>query len=161
MLQAPRISITCRVAGTEDELAAHHAIRHCVFVDEQRIFPGSDRDGHDDDPLTLRVIGLVDGVIGGAVRLFPLRDDGAVWQGDRLAVLPGYRTHGLGAPLVRHAVRVAGERGGRIMVAHIQLANVAFFQRLGWRCHGEVETYARLPHQPMVIDLVPFGARPG
>jgi putative N-acetyltransferase (TIGR04045 family) len=155
MLQAQRISVTCRAANGRDELAAHHAVRHRVFVDEQQIFAGSDRDGHDDDPLTIHVIGLVDGVIGGAVRLFPLRDAAGTWQGDRLAVLPEYRAHGLGAPLVRHAVRVAGERGGRVMVAHIQLANVTFFKRLGWRCEGEVETYARLPHQPMAIDLIP------
>jgi putative N-acetyltransferase (TIGR04045 family) len=155
MLQTQRTSVTCRAAAGRDELAAHHAIRHRVFVDEQQIFAGSDRDGHDDDPLTIHVIGLVDGVIGGAVRLFPL-GTGDVWQGDRLAVLPEYRAHGLGAPLVRHAVRVAGERGGRVMVAHIQLANVTFFKRLGWRCDGEVETYARLPHQPMAIDLTRF-----
>jgi putative N-acetyltransferase (TIGR04045 family) len=156
MLQAQRTSVTCRAAVGRDELAAHHAIRYRVFVDEQQIFVGSDRDGHDDDPLTIHVIGLVDGVIGGAVRLFPLvdlGDGGGVWQGDRLAVLPEYRAHGLGAPLVRHAVRVAGELGGRVMVAHIQLANVVFFERLGWRCDGDVETYARLPHQPMAIDL--------
>jgi putative N-acetyltransferase (TIGR04045 family) len=155
MLQAQRSLVTCRAAAGPDELAAHLAVRHRVFVDEQRIFLGSDRDGHDDDPATIHLIGLVDGVVGGAVRLYPLRDAGAVWQGDRLAVLPAYRAHGLGAPLVRHAVRVAGERGGRLMVAHIQVANVTFFERLGWRCTGAVEIYARLPHQPMAIDLIP------
>ncbi len=155
MLQAQRALVTCRAAAGHDELAAHHAIRHQVFVDEQQIFAGTDRDGHDDEALTIHVIGLVDGVIGGAVRLFPLRGDAGIWQGDRLAVLPGYRAHGLGAPLVRHAVRVAGEQGGRVMVAHIQLPNVTFFKRLGWHCAGEVETYAKLPHQPMAIDLVP------
>jgi putative N-acetyltransferase (TIGR04045 family) len=152
MLQAQRALVTCRAAAGHDELAAHHAVRHRVFVDEQQIFRGTDRDGHDDDPLTIHVIGLVEGVVGGAVRLFPLREVG-VWQGDRLAVLPEYRAHGLGAPLVRHAVRVAGERGGRLMVAHIQLANVTFFKRLGWHHNGELETYADLPHQPMAIDL--------
>jgi putative N-acetyltransferase (TIGR04045 family) len=159
MLQAQRTSVTCRAAAGRDELAAHHAVRHRVFVDEQRIFTGSDRDGHDDDPSTIHVIGVVNGVIGGAVRLFPLGGDGDVWQGDRLAVLPEHRAHGLGAPLVRHAVRVAGEHGGRVMVAHIQLANVTFFERLGWRCDGDVETYAQLPHQPMAIDLIPAQRR--
>jgi putative N-acetyltransferase (TIGR04045 family) len=134
-------------------LAGHHAVRHRVFVEEQRIFAGSDRDGHDASPDTIHVVGEVGGTIGGAVRLFPLDGPGRRWQGDRLAVLPEFRAYGLGAPLVRDAVRTAGERGGVVMVAHIQVANVVFFRRLGWRPDGEVETYAGLPHQPMAIDL--------
>ena len=78
---------------------------------------------------------------------------GRRWQGDRLAVLPEFRSYGLGAPLVRYAVRTAGERGGLVMAAHIQIPNVVFFRRLGWHLDGEVETYAGLPHQPMAIDL--------
>jgi putative N-acetyltransferase (TIGR04045 family) len=153
MLQTGRTVIACRAAADPDERVAHHAIRHRVFVDEQHIFAGSDRDGHDERPRTIHVVGVVDGVVGGAVRLYPLDERGRLWQGDRLAVLPAYRARGLGAPLVRYAVRAAGERGGRVMVAHIQLPNVRFFESLGWRRDGDVETYAGLPHQPMAIDL--------
>jgi putative N-acetyltransferase (TIGR04045 family) len=136
-------------------MAAHHAVRHRVFVEEQHVFAGSDRDAHDADPDTIHVVGEIDGTIGGAVRLFPLDGRSRRWQGDRLAVLPEFRAFGLGAPLVRYAVRTAGERGGAVMVAHVQVANVVFFRRLGWRLDGEVETYAGLPHQPMAIDLRP------
>jgi putative N-acetyltransferase (TIGR04045 family) len=153
MLQAERVVTVCRVAATADEVAAHHAVRHRVFVEEQRIFVDTDRDGNDAGPRTIHVVGLVDRVIGGAVRLYPIDGGSGRWQGDRLAVLPEYRAHGLGAPLVRYAVRTASERGGLVMVAHIQLPNVAFFTRLGWRRDGHVETYAGLPHQPMAIDL--------
>jgi putative N-acetyltransferase (TIGR04045 family) len=153
VLQAHRLHIECRAARTDDELAAHYAVRHRVFVEEQGVFPGSDRDRHDIEPSTVHVVGLVGGVVGGAVRLFPLDRSSRQWQGDRLAVLRGYRTQGLGAPLVRHAVWLAGTSGGTVMVAHIQLPNVAFFQRLGWECDGVVETYAGLPHQPMLIRL--------
>ncbi len=153
MRQAERIRAGCRVAGSAAELAAHHAVRHRVFVDEQHIFPGSDRDAHDAHADTVHVIGDIDGTIGGAVRLFPLDPAARRWQGDRLAVLPEYRAFGLGAPLVRFAVRTAAERGGAVMIAHIQVPNVVFFRRLGWRLDGEIETYAGLPHQPMAIDL--------
>jgi putative N-acetyltransferase (TIGR04045 family) len=153
MLRTRRPYLTCHAAAGADDLTAHFDVRHRVFVAEQRIFAGSDRDGHDDDPRTIHVVGLVDDVVGGAVRLYPLPGAGHRWQGDRLAVLPGHRAHGLGAPLVRYAVRTAGELGGQVMVAHIQLPNVAFFIRLGWRRDGDVETYAGLPHQPMAIDL--------
>jgi putative N-acetyltransferase (TIGR04045 family) len=153
VLQAQRLAIECRAVRTADELVAHYKVRHRVFVDEQGIFPGSDRDQHDQDPAAIHVVGFVDGVIGGAVRLFPLDPAARRWQGDRLAVLTEHRTHGLGAPLVRHAVRLAAAGGGEIMTAHIQLPNVAFFRRLGWECDGGAETYAGLPHQPMSIPL--------
>jgi putative N-acetyltransferase (TIGR04045 family) len=152
MLRTRQVTIQCRAVAGPQELAAHHAVRHHVFVEEQHIFTGSDRDHHDGDPSTIHVVGLVEGVIGGAVRLYPLEADNR-WQGDRLAVLPEYRTWGLGAPLVRHAVRTAYEMGGRVMIAHIQLPNVRFFETLGWYKDGGVETYAGLPHQPMAIDL--------
>jgi putative N-acetyltransferase (TIGR04045 family) len=153
VLQAQRLAIECRAVRTADELAAHYAVRHRVFVDEQGIFSGSDRDQHDRDPVTIHVVGLVDGVAGGSVRLFPLDEAAKRWQGDRLAVLPGHRAHGLGAPLVRYAVWLAGASGGEVMIAHIQLPNVEFFRRLGWDYDGGVETYTGLPHQPMSIAL--------
>ncbi len=153
MRQAERVRIGCRAAVTAAELAAHHVVRHRVFVEEQRVFDGSDRDANDASPDTIHVVGDIDGTIGAAVRVFPLDGPGRRWQGDRLAVLPEFRAYGLGAPLVRYATRTAGERGGLIMVAHIQIPNVVFFRRLGWHLDGEVETYAGLPHQPMAIDL--------
>lgn len=153
MVSAQRVAIECRPAGTPDELAGHFAVRHEVFVAEQGIFSPSDRDHHDRDPDTVHVVGLVDDVVAGSVRLFPIDDASGCWQGDRLAVLPGYRMHGLGAPLVRYAVWLGGARGGHIMIAHIQLPNVPFFRYLGWYCDGDVETYAGLPHQPMSIAL--------
>jgi putative N-acetyltransferase (TIGR04045 family) len=153
MLNAARAVLACRAAGTPEELAAHFAVRQYVFVSEQQVFAGSERDAHDDHPGVIHVVGLVDGVVGGTVRLFPLDDTGTLWQGDRLAVLPEYRAHGLGGPLVRHAVRTAGQLGGARMIAHIQLPNVVFFERLGWSRDGDVEVYAGRPHQPMTIAL--------
>jgi putative N-acetyltransferase (TIGR04045 family) len=133
-------------------VAEHHRIRHEVFVREQHLFDPSDRDERDDDPATIKVVATHDGVIGGAVRLYAL--DGAEhWQGDRLAVLPEHRQDGLGAPLVRFAVATAGALGGHVMTAHIQVANVRFFEHLGWQVDGDEELYVGVPHVPMAIDL--------
>jgi putative N-acetyltransferase (TIGR04045 family) len=143
--------ITCEPARSAADIAFHHAIRHQVFVIEQAIFAGSDTDSHDDDPAVIRVLGRCDGVAAGSVRLFELEP--GRWQGDRLAVLAPYRVLGLGAPLVRCAVALAGAAGGSTMVAHIQLPNVGFFTRLGWHPDGAVEIYAGRPHQPMAIAL--------
>jgi putative N-acetyltransferase (TIGR04045 family) len=145
--------VVCRAATSIPDLAEHHRVRHAVFVTEQRIFAHTDLDRHDAGARTCRVLGLIDGVAAGAVRLYPLDDGGSLWQGDRLAVLPAFRVHGLGAPLVRFAVRTAGALGGDVMLAHIQLPNVSFFERLGWYRDGAVEVYCGLPHQPMRIAL--------
>ncbi len=147
-----RTGLLCRVADDPGMVAEHHCIRDEVFVREQGLFHGSDRDGHDDEPATIKVLGFRDDVAGGAVRLYPL-DDAGHWQGDRLAVLPGSRGHGLGAPLVRFAVATAAGGGGRLMTAHIQPHNVPFFEHLGWRVSGEQEIYVGVPHIPMAIDL--------
>jgi len=159
----PAARLACRAVSTAEELAAHFRIRHQVFVVEQGLFrsagngngagAGQDRDAHDDDPATVHVVGLADGVACGTVRLYPLPEVPGAWKGDRLAVLNGHRRLGLGAPLVRFAVATAAMRGGREMEAYIQPANVAFFEWLGWRRVGGLVTYAGIPHQRMLIGL--------
>ena len=152
-LLAARPRLSCRVARHAGELALHHRIRHQVFVTEQGIFARSDLDARDGEAATIRVLGFAGPMAAGAVRLYPLDLAAGLWQGDRLAVLPAVRAHGLGMPLVRFAVATAARLGGREMQAHIQPANVRFFERLGWERRGPVEVYVGLPHQPMAIDL--------
>jgi len=147
---------SCRVARSVEERAAHFAVRREVFVVEQRLFSPDDRDEFDDDPSTLHAIGVAGGLAGGAVRLYPLEDDGLQWKGDRLAVLPAHRHGALGAALVRFAVATAGSLGGQRMVAMIQLPNVPFFRLLGWRESAAVRAYHGVAHQPMEIALRPL-----
>jgi len=133
------------------DLAAHLAVRHRVFVELQGLFAGTDRDARDDDPATVHVVAVVDGAVVGTVRLYPLGC--GAWKGDRLAVLPDARVHRLGGALVDFAVRTAGALGGRVMVAQVQVANVRFFERLGWVRDGDAGLYCGVMHQPMAIDL--------
>ena len=102
------------------------------------------------------MLGWCGEVPAGTVRLYPLDPAKATWQGDRLAVLPEFRTAGLGAPLVRFAVSTAGQRGGVSMLAHVQVANERFFTRLGWARQGDVELYVGRPHLLMTIALNPL-----
>jgi putative N-acetyltransferase (TIGR04045 family) len=150
-------TIVCRRADGPAERASHYAIRHRVFVEEQSIFAESDLDAHDDihdgKEAVILLIGYHDGVPAGSVRLYEIDSSAGIWQGDRLAVLEPYRVRGIGAPLVSCAVATAGAIGGRTMMAHIQLQNISFFRRLGWRTSGGIEIYAGLPHQPMSIEL--------
>jgi putative N-acetyltransferase (TIGR04045 family) len=147
-----RLAPFCALARHRAELEAHLAIRRSVFVDQQRLFEHDDRDARDDDPATLHAVGYAGEEITGAVRLYPLDGDG-LWKGDRLAVLPSTRSLQLGAMLVRFAVRTAGERGGRLMVAQVQVPNVRFFERLGWSRDGDPAPMLGVEHQTMTIGL--------
>jgi putative N-acetyltransferase (TIGR04045 family) len=142
----------CRPAADELELAAHFDVRRRVFVEAQRLFEGSDRDERDELTDTVHVVGIVDGAIVGAVRLYPL-DAGGLWKGDRLAVLPEVRTRQLGAQLVRFAVASAGSLGGHRMLAQVQVPNVRFFEHLDWSPDGAPAPYHGVMHQPMAIPL--------
>ncbi|MEX2552705.1 MAG: MSMEG_0567/Sll0786 family nitrogen starvation N-acetyltransferase [Actinomycetota bacterium] len=145
------LPLTCRIISGPEELAIHMQIREQIFVTEQKFFEGSERDEHDDDPSTIHVLGLHGSVAGGAVRLYPLEEPGR-WKGDRLAVLPDFRKL-MGAKLVRFAVQTAGERGGDLMIAHVQPQNVVFFRYLGWHPEGDLVEFHGHPHQMMAIPL--------
>jgi putative N-acetyltransferase (TIGR04045 family) len=156
-LPDPRLVPACALVRDAAQLAEHFAIRRSVFVELQRLFELDDRDERDEHPATLHVVGLAGADVVGAVRLYPLDDDG-LWKGDRLAVLPADRALRLGAMLVRFAVQTAGERGGRRMVAQVQVPNVRFFERLGWSRDGAPARMLGVEHQPMAIAL---SRRPG
>lgn len=145
--------VICVEARSEEQRVTHHLIRHAVFVEEQAIFPETDIDEHDMREDVVRVLALEGGRPVGAVRLYPVDEHSGLWKGDRLAVLADCRTSGAGAPLVRFAVAHARAHGGRRMIAHIQVANVRFFERLGWSAYRDVEEYLGLAHQPMDIAL--------
>lgn len=145
-------AISCRLAADAEERDLHWRIRHEVFVREQHIFAPSDRDERDADTATRHTLGLLGPLVAGVVRFYPLEEAG-LWKGDRLAVLPAFRHHRLGPPLVRFAVRTAADAGGERMIAYVQPQNVRMFVRLGWCPVGEPVPYAGRPHQKVVIDL--------
>ena len=147
-----RTELRCRPVMGPVELAAHHAIRRAVFVDEQRLFDPDDLDAYDVSGATVHVLGLVDGLAAGAVRLYPLAGDG-LWKGDRLAVLREHRHAGIGGPLVQLAVATAGALGGSRMLAQVQAPNVPFFLDLGWSCEAAPADHLGVLHQQMSIAL--------
>jgi len=147
--RSPR-DLDVRVAASPEDLAAHFRVRHDVFVAEQGVFTGTDRDHWDDS--AIHVVASDGPIVVGAVRLYPL-DEAGLWRGDRLAVLRHARGGRTGAPLVRFAVATAGRHGGHLMIARIQAPNVPFFLHLGWRTVGDPDEYRGLTHQDMCIDL--------
>lgn len=143
--------LTCEVVRSGPLLDSCLAVRHEVFVREQKIFAETDRDKWDGASLHLALRRGRDVV--GTVRLTPL--DGRTWLGSRLAILPAWRG-ALGSLLVRRAVEEVERRGARRFLAFVQLSRVRFFQRLGWRSVEAVCEYCGRPH---VLMEAPLGER--
>jgi len=138
-------------------LAAYHRLRHDVFVTEQGLFAGTDRDDYDDDPRTVvllaRSAGEPDvGEVLGGVRLRPMTGDGPSapdlgwWRGSRLAVAQDRRlVHGIGAALIRAACAEAESRGALRFDATVQARHETLFRRLGWMPRQRLDLHGT-PH---------------
>ncbi|MEM8553656.1 MAG: MSMEG_0567/Sll0786 family nitrogen starvation N-acetyltransferase [Pseudomonadota bacterium] len=146
-----------RAASKPYEAAGAAALRQRVFVEEQRIFDGHDRD--DIDLIATHLVALstyaheVDEIVG-TVRIH--EDRPRVWWGSRLAVHADFRAVGrLGAELIRLAVSTANARGCDRFLAHVQMQNVTLFRRLRWRPVEEVSLHG-VPHMKMEADLAHY-----
>jgi putative N-acetyltransferase (TIGR04045 family) len=128
---------TCHIDEADDAaLAGYRRLRHEVFVQEQQLFAGHDRDDRDDDPRTVVLVARdrAGSVLGG-VRLGPVDNgpDIGWWVGGRLAVTAKARgTARVGAALVRAACARAQHEGVLRFDATVQARNEVLFRRLGW-----------------------------
>jgi putative N-acetyltransferase (TIGR04045 family) len=153
-------AFTITLAETADDLAAYRRLRHDVFVTEQGLFTGSDRDEHDDDPRTVvllaRATGERDATVLGGVRIHPVTGDPHAggdlgwWRGSRLAVARGARLgRRLGATLIVSACAAAEAQGAMRFDAAIQARAEPLFRRLGWIPREHIELHGA-PH--VVVD---------
>lgn len=145
----PEDRYVLKVVEAAAELEQYFAVRAAIFVDEQGIFGESDRDKYDAVAIPIAAQDRITGRIVGTVRCYQTGND--TWVGGRLAVLPEFRGT-LGPALVQKAVEEVCIKGGRQLVAYVQLQNVRFFQRLGWRRTGEI-VYCGKPHIVMEANL--------
>jgi putative N-acetyltransferase (TIGR04045 family) len=158
-----------RIAPASDAagLAAYRRLRHDVFVTEQGLFAGTDRDDHDDDPRTVVLLARGggrddDGEVLGGVRLHPMTGDGPMtggglpapdlgwWRGSRLAVARDDRlVRGIGAALIRAACAEAESRGALRFDAAVQARHETLFRRLGWVPRARLDLHGA-PH--VIVD---------
>jgi putative N-acetyltransferase (TIGR04045 family) len=145
--------IICKIAETETERQGHFAVRHAIFVEEQGLFTESDVDEFDRDAVPLVAVDRESGLVVGAVRCYEAEP--GVWYGGRLAVLKEARhsAEAVGPRLCKLAEKVVIKHGCHRFLAHIQLQNVRFFERLGWQCVGEPADHFGQPHQMMQASL--------
>ena len=122
-------------------LEVSFAIRHEVFVQEQGMFPQTDRD--DMDPRSLHILAMKEGACIGTVRITPMGDGN--WLGSRLAVREPFRGQA-GFLLVKKAEEEVKKRGGQHFRAYIQSSKVEFFERCEWRYLKGIPDFHGRPH---------------
>jgi len=140
--------VKCKLVETEEELQEAYAIRHEIFVKEQRLFPKSDRDEF--DVRAVHIVALCGNRVVGTVRVY--EKESSVWLGSRLAVRMPFRGRA-GRMLIKKAVETVKKRKARRFVAYVQQSNVPFFRRHRWRSVGEIIEYQGVPHQLMEVQL--------
>ncbi|HET7301550.1 MAG TPA: GNAT family N-acetyltransferase [Oleiagrimonas sp.] len=123
-------------------------IREIVFVREQRVPVELEWDGLDDqcDHVLARDR---DGQPIGTGRLTPERSIG------RMAVLSPWRGHGVGAAMLDALIERARARGWTEVTLHAQVDAIGFYERFGFRAHGEEFVEAGIRHRHMTLSLRP------
>ncbi|MDR7194810.1 GNAT family N-acetyltransferase [Luteimonas terrae] len=133
-----------RVAIVTDagDLAAAHAVRTAVFVDEQGVPAALERDAL--DALSRHVLATdADGRPIGAGRLAP---DGRI---GRLAVRSDWRGRGVGEAMLRALLDAARDAGLRDTYLHAQLQAMALYARAGFVAEGARYEEAGIAHRTM------------
>ncbi|TAL83036.1 MAG: GNAT family N-acetyltransferase [Rhodanobacter sp.] len=125
-------------------------IRQRVFIDEQAVPESRERDGHDDN--CWHVLARDDD--GTPIGCGRLGDDHKI---GRLAVLPAWRGHGVGAALLCELMSRARTQGATAVILAAQLSAIGFYERAGFSAHGDVFDDAGLPHRMMQLTLPPAG----
>lgn len=133
--RGPRMEVRAATSG-DAALAAYRELRREWFCRRLGVFAeADDADDADRDPHTRVLIARDDdGSVLGGVRVHPVGEPDrlAWWRGGRLVAAPG-APRGVGSRLVRAACATVARLGALRFDATVLEANVAFFERLGWK----------------------------
>lgn len=116
-------------------------IRFKVFVEEQAVPVEEELDGMDE--VSTHFIATLDGNPVGVARLMPSGQIG------RMAVLMPYRKHGIGALLLRAAVKEALQNGHTEPFLHAQTHALSFYAANGFVAFGDIFLDAGIEHRAM------------
>lgn len=131
------------------DLAACHALRRAVFIEEQGVPEAEELDGQDAEAIHL--LALRDGLPVGTARILLQGETGKI---GRVCVLPQARGTGLGAGLIRAALAALRDRPGiRRAKLGSQTHAIAFYEKLGFVAQGPIYDDAGIPHRDMTREL--------
>ncbi|MDH3646006.1 MAG: GNAT family N-acetyltransferase [Gammaproteobacteria bacterium] len=139
--------LTTRLARWDRDQALIRKIRQAVFVIEQHVDPELEWDGEDADAVHA-LAGLVEDDIVATGRL---QADGKI---GRMAVLPQWRKHGLGAAILAELFNAAIETGMKTVYLHAQTHALDFYERHGFVAEGPEFDEAGIPHRLMRRSLL-------
>lgn len=129
-----------------DQMTRAYAIRRRVFIEEQGIDPGLERDI--DDLSALHVLVLEGEKAVGCGRMAHSHRGAKI---GRMAVLPDWRGRGAGRLVLDYLVAAArGANAGHIYL-HAQVAVEGFYLKCGFRPIGAVFEEAGIPHRLMEL----------
>jgi predicted GNAT family N-acyltransferase len=139
-----RLTLTVRPARDAAEAEAAMDLRVRVFCDEQGVSREEELDGLDDE--ALQILALDE---SGVIATCRLRDLGAEWKLERMAVEARARGLGVGARLLAGAEAEARNRGAEEMALHAQIHAQAFYASHGYVPEGEAFMDAGIEHIAM------------
>ncbi len=133
---------TVRPADWKTDRDKLRAVRHRVFVVEQRVPNALEWDGV--DPLCRHALAEDDaGTPIGTGRLLP---DGHI---GRMAVLAEWRGRGVGSAILEHLMQAARSNGHREVTLNAQVHAIDFYRRFGFVPVGDEFEEAGIPHREM------------
>ncbi|RJK97285.1 GNAT family N-acetyltransferase [Paracoccus aestuarii] len=127
------------------DLAACHALRRTVFIEEQSVPEADEMDDLDADAIHLLAR---DGDRPVATARLLIKGD--IGKIGRVCVLADQRGTGLGAALMQAAIDALIARGVREAHLGSQVHAMGFYEKLGFVAEGPVYDDAGIPHRDMV-----------
>jgi predicted GNAT family N-acyltransferase len=138
---------------TREELEDCFGIRIKVFVEEQQVPHDLEMDEYDVSPDACRHLLVRDGDKAVATGRWKVYEEGTA-KLQRIAVLPEYRSHGLGRILVLGLEEDARKAGMKAAILDGQCTAEGFYKKLGYRTISEVPFLdAGILHVRMMKDL--------
>ena len=120
------------------------AVRHDVFVVEQKVPEALERDAH--DATSVHVVAIVDGDVVGTLRLQKLPEHSKF---GRVAVRRERRGQGIAKAMMVFAMALARASGETRFALTAQLDKVGLYERLGFSAYGDEIEISGIRHRTM------------
>lgn len=121
------------------------SIRRSVFIEEQGIDEAEEWDEH--DASSVHAVAWWGNTPAGTARLLPQGKIG------RMAVLPEFRSRGIGKALLLAMLNVARQQNIKTLRLSAQQQAIEFYSRHGFAPDGPAHMEVGIPHQWMVLNL--------
>ena len=121
-------------------------IRETVFIEEQKFKIEFD----DTDDIATHIVMYIDNNPVGCCRLYKQENE---YHIGRIAVLKPYRGKGYGEKILLNAERVAKEKGADSISLSAQVRASGFYEKLGYKKHGEIYFDEYCEHIAMKKDI--------